>query len=68
MTETVHLEPHDPMPDGPGRQVVVIRRAASSAPQNSKPFSAGVCRKSRHTGQPAGTAELRCQKPQFVQT
>ncbi len=26
MTDTVHLAPHDPMPDGPGRQIVVLRR------------------------------------------
>ena len=26
MVETVHLSPHDPLPEGPGRQVVVLRR------------------------------------------
>ena len=32
MTETIHLAPHDPMPEGPGRQVVVIQRFEEDDP------------------------------------
>ena len=32
MTETIHLAPHDPVPAGPGRQVVVLRRFDEDAP------------------------------------
>lgn len=32
MTETIHLAPHDPVPDGPGRQVVVMRRFEEDNP------------------------------------
>lgn len=33
MTETIHLAPHDPMPEGPGRQVVVLRRFDEDDPK-----------------------------------
>ena len=32
MIQTVTLAPHDPMPDGPGRQVVVLRRFEEDDP------------------------------------
>ena len=35
MTETIHLAPHDPMPSGPGRQVVVLRRFEGDDPDRT---------------------------------
>ena len=35
MTETIHLAPHDPVPAGPGRQVVVLRRFEEDDPGRS---------------------------------
>jgi hypothetical protein len=32
MTDTIHLAPHDPLPSGPGRQVVVLRRFEEDDP------------------------------------
>lgn len=33
MTEIIRLEPHDPIPSGPGRQVVVLHRFDEDAPK-----------------------------------
>ena len=35
MTETIHLAPHDPMPDGPGRTIVVLRRFEEDDPDRA---------------------------------
>ena len=35
MTDTIHLAPHDPLPDGPGRQVVVLRRFEEDDPDRA---------------------------------
>ena len=35
MTKTIHLGPHDPVPAGPGRQVVVLRRFEEDSPDKA---------------------------------
>jgi hypothetical protein len=35
MTQTIHLGPHDPIPSGPGRQVVVLRRFEEDYPDGT---------------------------------
>lgn len=35
MTETIHLDPHDPMPGSPGRHVIVLRRFDEDNPDKA---------------------------------
>ena len=35
MTEIVHLAPHDPIPDGPGRRVIVMHRFDEDRPDDT---------------------------------
>lgn len=35
MTDIIHLAPHDPIPGGPGRQVIVLHRMAEDDPDET---------------------------------
>ena len=35
MTEIIRLAPHDPIPSGPGRQVIVLHRFDEDAPKQT---------------------------------
>jgi hypothetical protein len=52
MIQTITLAPHDPLPDGPGRQVIVLRRFDEAEP--ARPTIQIVL-----TGQPAQIAHPR---------
>lgn len=57
MTETIHLAPHDPMPDGPGRQVIVLRRFQEDDPgvTTIQIILTGKPEQSTHPRRPDGT-------------
>lgn len=57
MIETIHLAPHDPMPAGPGRTVVVLRRFEEDDPDQTviQIVLTGTPEQSTHPHRPDGT-------------
>lgn len=57
MTETTMLAPHDPMPSGPGRHVVVLRRFREDEPSQTEVqiILTGAPEQSTHPRRPDGT-------------
>lgn len=57
MTETITLAPHDPMPSGPGRHVIVLRRFREDDPAQTETqiILTGIPEQSTHPRQPDGT-------------
>ena len=58
MIKTIHLAPHDPVPAGPGRQVVVMRRFEEDDPDRAsiQIILTGTPEQSTHPRRPDGTA------------